>query len=227
MAESIWPITIRGTKMDDFYHDDKAIEGFRDFRDDVSRPPSLREMYYIVLRLKIGNSVWYHHAAMAIDDGLHSHIEATKCILRASLNRPNAEINCVFVRCFIMRDLSVMTPADHQRTINEMNARIADCAIFCDEVKKVLVLGFVGTDQVILLDIADNDAMSANGMGIQKCAEEYQKVLHPIDIVAASPAIPGIVALFEKRAPQLLALVNSPCNIGKRSRVHGEQHGAL
>ena len=83
--------------MDNFYHDDQVMKGFCDFRSDISQPPSLNTIFYIVLRVKTGNAVWYHHTAMAIDGDLYSHIESLKCVLRASLNRPKAEIACVFV----------------------------------------------------------------------------------------------------------------------------------
>jgi hypothetical protein len=201
--------------MDNFYHDDQVIQGFRDFRSDGSQPPALSKMIYIALRVKTGNAVWYHHTAMAIDCDLYSHVESLKCVLRASLNRPNAEIACVFVRSFITQDASFQASADQVNIINEMNARIENGAIFCDHVKKILVFGFIGKDRIILLDVAANDAMDANEDAIKMCAEQFKEQLNTIELMAVSPAIPGIIKLFEKRAPQLLAHVNSPCSVGR------------
>jgi hypothetical protein len=108
-----------------------------------------------------------------------------------------------------------MTSADQQGIIKKMKARIENGAIFCDEVKQILVLGFVGADMIILLDVATNDAMDAHKDAMKMCAEQHQNILYPIYIVAVSPAIPGILNLFEKRAPQLLTHVNSPCSISQ------------
>lgn len=200
--------------MDNFYHDDQVMKGFCDFRSDISQPPSLNTIFYIVLRVKTGNAVWYHHTAMAIDGDLYSHIESLKCVLRASLNRPKAEIACVFVRSFITQDSSFMSSADHQGIIKQMKDMVDNGAIFCDEVKQILVLGFVGNDKIILFNVTAKDAMDAIQDVIKSCAEQFQENLNPFDIMAVSPAVPGIINLFEKRAPQLLAHVNSTCSAG-------------
>lgn len=202
--------------MDNFYHDNQVARGFCDFRDDVSRPPSLINIYYVVLRVKVGNSVWYHHTAMAIDGELPSHIESMKCVVRASLNRRNVELTCVFVRNFITVDTSILDSAARHGITKEMNNRIANGAIFSDTVERFIVFGFVGEDKIILLEVSANDALDASKEAIKMCAEQLQEELHPIDIIAVSPVIPGIINLFENSAPQLLTLVNSPCGVGGR-----------
>lgn len=200
--------------MDGFYHDNQVARGFCDFRDDVSRPPGLINIYYVVLRVKVGNSVWYHHTAMAIDDDLSSHIESMKCVVRASLNRRNAELACVFIRNFITEDPFFLDHAAWHGITKEMNARIANGAIFSDKVERFLVFGFVGKDQIILLEVPAKDALDASMGAIKKCAEKLQEKLLPLDIMAVSPVIPGIINLFENSAPQLLTLVNMPCGVG-------------
>ena len=177
--------------MDNYYHDDQVIRGFCDYRSDISQPPGLSNIIYIVLRVKTGNAVWYHHTAMAIDCDLFSHVESSKCILRASLNRPNAEIACVFVRSFITQDATIQASADKLPIAKEMNARIEKGAIFCDEVKQILVVGFIGEDQITLLDVAAKDAMDANNDAIKMCAEQFKKELHTIEIMAVLLPFPA------------------------------------
>ena len=95
-----------------------------------------------------------------------------------------------------------------------MKDMVDNGAIFCDEVKQILVLGFVGNDKIILFNVTAKDAMDAIQDVIKSCAEQFQENLNPFDIMAVSPAVPGIINLFEKRAPQLLAHVNSTCSAG-------------
>ena len=202
--------------MDNFYHDDQVAHGFCDFRDDVSHPPDLINIYYVVLRVKIGNSVWYHHTAMAIDGELPCHIESMKSVVRVSLNWRKAELACVFVRNFIMEDPSALDASNQRRITKELNARIANGAIFSDAVERFLVFGFVGKDQIVLLEVPAKDALDASKEAIKMCDEQLKEVLLPLDIMAVSPVIPGIINLFENSAPQLLTLVNTPCGVGGR-----------
>ena len=202
--------------MDNFYHDDQVAHGFCDFRNDISRPPNLTNIYYVVLRVKVGNSVWYHHTAMAIDGELPCHIEAMKSVVRVSLNWRKAELTCVFVRNFLMENSYVLDAATRCDITKELNARIAKGAIFSDTVERFLVFGFVGKDQIILLDVPAKDALDASKKAIKKCDEKLKEVLLPLDVMAVSPVIPGILNLFKKSAPQLLTLVNTPCGVGGR-----------
>ena len=202
--------------MGDFYHDNQVEGRFCDYRNDISRPPELINIYYVVLRVKAGNSVWYHHTAMAIDGGLSSHIEAMKSVVRVTLNWRKVELTCVFVRSFITQDSSVQDSAARHGITKEMDTRITNGAIFSDTVERFLVFGFVGEDKIILLEVAANDALDASIEATKMCAEQLKEVLHPIDIIAVSPAIPGIIGQFEDSAPRLLTLVNTPCDVGGR-----------
>jgi len=200
--------------MSNFYHDDQIMQGFRDFRSDVSKPPRLNSIFHIALRVKTGNATWYHHTAMAIDGNLFSHVESLKWMLRCSLNRPKAEISCVYVSSFIRLDPSFMITDNQQNLLKTMNDRIEKGAIFSDEVKQIMVLGYLGKENMILLDAATHDAMEAIKAAINKCIEQYKETLLPINIMAVSPAMPGIINIFEQRAPQLIAHVNSTCSVG-------------
>ena len=196
--------------MNDYYHDDQIIDGFRDYRNDNSQPPALSKMYYIVFRIKTGNSVWYHHTAMAVDDDLSSHVESMKCILRASLNRPKAEISCVFVRSLVTQDSSVLNSSDKQHLVGALNAKLADGNLFDDAVEQFLVFGFDGNNtDIVSLNIPSEDAMEAGSDAIHLFADQWKIDLQPFDIIAVSPAIPSIVSLFDKKVHQLLEHVNS------------------
>jgi hypothetical protein len=202
--------------MDNFYHDDQVTEGFRDFRKNVSRPPGLINLYYVVLRVKIGHAVWYHHTAMAIDGDLPCHIEAIKSVVRVSLNWRKAELACVFVRNFITRDPSALDAAVQRRITEELNARISNGAIFCDKVERFLVFGFFDKNRIILLEAPARDAMEASKAAVKMCDEQSMGALLPIDIMAVSPVIPGIIDRFEKSAPQLLALAKAASGVSGR-----------
>lgn len=200
--------------MDNFYHDNQVAREFCDFRCDVSRPPALTDIYYVVLRVNVGNAVWYHHTAMAIDGELSAHIAAIKSVVRARLNRRNAELTCVFIRNFITQAPSILDYAVRHDITREINARLADGAIFSDTVERFLVFGFVGEDKIILLEVEAINALVASLKANKMCAEQLKGELQPIDIIAVSPVIPGIINLFENSAPQLLTLVNTPCGVG-------------
>jgi hypothetical protein len=197
--------------MDNFHHDDQVDRGFCDFRKDISRPTSLLDLYYVVLRVKAGNSVWYHHTAMAIDGDLPCHIEALKSVVRVTLDWSKVVLTCVFIRNFITQDSFVMDRAVQLGIAKELNTRISNGAIFCDKVERFLVFGFAGKDRIALVEVAAREALDASTEAIKMYVEQMKEELMPIDIIAVSPVIPGIIKLFEKSAPQLLALINTQC----------------
>ncbi len=195
--------------MDNYYHDDQVIEGFRDYRADTSRPPSSSELYYIVFRVKTGNAVWYHHTVQAFDYDLHSHILSLKCVLLAGLNRAKAEISCVFVRSFIPHDSTFLLPADQQLLITKRSAIFEKAAPLSDVPKLFTVVGIAGGNSIILTDVESNDALDANMEAANLIAERFNQNLDPIETMAVSPVIPGIIRMFEAKVPQLRAHLNS------------------
>jgi len=202
--------------MDNFYHDNQVERGFRDFRCDVSCPPALIDIYYVVLRIKVGNAVWYHHTAMAIDGELSAHIAAMKSVVRVSLNRRDAELTCVFIRNFITQSPPILDHAARHGISNEISARIAEGAIFSDAVERFLVFGIVGRDRIILLGVAANNALIASLKAREMCADQLKEELQPIDIIAVSPATPGIIGQFGNSVQQLLARTNTSCGVAGR-----------
>jgi len=202
--------------MDNYYHDDQIIKGFRDYRKDNSRPPSLHKTYYVVLRVKVGNAVWYHHTVLAIDESLHNHLESMKDALRASLNRPQAKISCVFVRNLITQEPSVLSAEVKLHSTNDLNAKLLNGVIFGDVAEQFLVFGFDWSDDsIVCVTVPSDDALDAGNEAIHAFKAQMKIDLHPYDIIAVSPAIPEIISLFEKRAPQLLEHVRSSWRVGK------------
>lgn len=199
--------------MGHFYHDYQVDRALYDFRKDISRPISLINLYYVVLRVKVGNSAWYHHTTMAINGDLNCHIEALKCVVRASLNWRKADLTCVFVRNFITQDSAVLNSTVQLGITKELNTRIANGTMFCDKVERFLVTGFGGKDKVTLLEVTATEAPDAVKKAIKVYSEKLNDVLQPVDVIAVSPAMPEIIAKFEHSAPQLLALISNQCKV--------------
>jgi len=200
--------------MANFYHENQVPRGLRDYRDDVSRPIRLNNIYYVVLRVKSGNAVWYHHAAIAIDGGLPNHIESLKDVVRVSINWRKAEMTCVFVRCLVWESLFIMDQAARQKITGERNDRISKGALFCDEVERFLVIGFIGKSKITLIDAAAKNAMGACEEAIKLCAEQMKEDLIPAEAMAVSPAIPRILSIYEESVPHLLGLADTTCGVG-------------
>ena len=197
--------------MGNFYHDDQVDRGFCDFRNDQSRPITLNKLYYVVLRVKVGHSVWYHHTAMAIDGDLPYHIDALKFVVRLDLKWRKADLTCVFARNFITQDTAVLNSTVQLGIIKELNARIAKGAMFSDKVERFLVTGFAGRDKISLLEVSASDAMDAVKEAVNVCSEQLNDAFQPMDVIAVSPVMPEILAKFEQCAPQLLALIRKRC----------------
>ena len=195
--------------MNNYYHDDHVVDGYRDFRSDHSQPPDLSKIYYIVFRVKTGNATWYHHTAQTVDGDLHSHILSLKCVLLASLNRSKATISCVLIRSLIPIDSSMIANADKQILVKERNAILGTATILSDEPTRFTVIGLVGSDKVVLFDIHGDDALAVNVEARKLCADKYREDFYLIEIMAVSPAMPSIFKMFQTRKPLLLAHVNT------------------
>jgi hypothetical protein len=195
--------------MKNYYHDDQLVEGYRDFRNDLSQPPDPYNIYYVVFRIQTGNAIWYHHTAMTIDGDLYSHVLSAKCVLLAQLNRGEAIVTCVLIRSLIHLNESIITDKNRQHLVKQRNAILNTATKLSDEPIRFSVIGFIGRDKAVLFEILGDDALAVNIEASQSCQDKYEENFYPIEIMAVSPVMFSIAKMFQTRKPILLAHANS------------------
>lgn len=192
-----------------FYHDNHVARGLRDYRTKRLAIISQDNVFYLVFRVVIGHTTWYHHEVFLFDSSLREMIERIGTELKGSIS-PRASVKLVFIRSLVMEDKNIVDAMFVHDFHRELRSRLADGNILSDETTRYLAFGFVGDTSLAMMEVDAKDALDGCGKAHELCMLQANDGFSAIQVCAISPVVEEIEEHYEAQVPNIMRLLSAP-----------------
>lgn len=192
-----------------FYHDNHVARGLNDRRRQRNLGICQDNVFYLVFRVVIGNTTWYHHEVFVFDSALREEIERIGESIRDSIS-PRASVKLVFIRSLIMEDRDVVDAMFVHNFHLELRSRLESGNLFSDSTKRYLAFGFVGDDRLAMIEVEAEDALDGCGQANELCQSQAEGSFSVIQVCAISPVVEEIEEHYEAQVPNIMRLLSIP-----------------
>jgi hypothetical protein len=192
------------TTLEHFYHDDLTASQVHDAREKRTLTINSEDIFYIGFQVSVGNAMWYHHAVILANSVRSLLGGSVTLVEKIGQNLGfDAKIVPVFLRSLMAAENEVLDFTYQSDIAKEIEERLAAKlpGIF-------LVFGRVGENRFTLMELTDDDAMSAVYSAFTATQEQMGEAFFPINVCQSHPVTHEFAARFDAAVCRINALLS-------------------